>query len=402
MIMPTWKDVMKFNLSDNPIIFDLGGYMGEWTQIAKDYYPNAIVYVFEPVKKHYDIIYEKFKNDNNVKIFNFGLSDKNDKVKITLTGDSSSIHLIDDNSEEIELIDIRDFLLDNKIFKVDLIKINIEGEEYNLLEYLCSTPELNIFENYLVQFHKFIDNYEVRRSNILNIVRKYYDIIFNYEMVFEGWSIKNTKKIGCIGDSHVSIFSNSETIIELESLVDNERFTSYRMGSWLAYNLDKRVNEIKNVISQMDEETILFCFGEIDCRSQVKKISEDNNKPYTEVIEDIVRNYFIMIDNITDKKILIHSITPELVENPHHYYYKDHLEDFDCPRGTLCERKEYKEVFNNLVKNECELRNIGFINIYDMLETSKYKTHFYLDDIHLVPNNVKYMIKRALIENDNN
>lgn len=402
MIIPTWKDVMKFNLNDNPIIFDLGGYMGEWTQIAKDYYSNATVYVFEPVKKHYDIIYEKFKDDDKVKMFNFGLSDKDDKVKITLTGDSSSMHQVNDNNEEIEIRDIREFLFENKIFHVDLIKINIEGEEYNLLEYLCDTPELNIFKNYLVQFHKFIDNYEVRRNNILNIVRKYYDIPFNYEMIFEGWTIKNTEKIGCIGDSHISIFSNTETIIDLETLVETEEFTSYRMGSWLAYNLNKRVDDVKRVISQMSEETILLCFGEIDCRSQVKKISEDNNKPYVEIIEDIVRNYFTLIDSITDKNIIILSITPELVENPHHYYYKDHLEDFDCPRGTLTERKEYKETFNNLVRKECENRNIRFINIYNMLESSKYKSSLYLDDIHLVPKNVRYMIKRALIEYDNN
>jgi len=88
-MIPTWKDVMKFKLKENPIIFDLGGYMGDWTQIAKEYHSDSIIYVFEPVKKHYDIIVNRFINDSSVKVFNFGLSDKNDFVKITLTGDSS-------------------------------------------------------------------------------------------------------------------------------------------------------------------------------------------------------------------------------------------------------------------------------------------------------------------------
>lgn len=398
--MPTWKDVMKFTLKSNPIIFDLGGYLGQWTEVAKEYYPDSTIYVFEPVKSHYDVIVDKFKNDKSVKVFNFGLSDKNDRVKITLTGDSSSIHLTNDDSEEIEIRDIREFLFEKNIFSVDLVKINIEGEEYNLLEYLCKTPELNIFENYLVQFHKFIDGYEERRENILNEVKKYYDVIFNYEMVFEGWSLKHTKKIGCIGDSHISIFSDSTTIIDIGKIVESDNFISYRAGSWLAYSLDKKIGDFTPIINSIDTDTILFCFGEIDCRAQVKKISEDSNRDYVEVIGEIVENYFKLID-FCYKNVIVHSITPELVENPHNYYYKDHKEDFDCPRGTLAERKKYKDLFNKLVKDECDKRCIKFSNIYDMLESSEYKSKFYLDDIHLIPNNVRYLIKRALTHDSN-
>ena len=396
---PTWKDVMKFELKENPIIFDLGGYLGDWTQISKEYYSNSTVYVFEPVKKNYDIIVNRFINDSSVKVFNFGLSDKNDIVKISLTGDSSSMHISDDsNYEDVEIRDICEFLFENNIFSVDLIKINIEGEEYNLLEYLSESTELNIFENYLVQFHKFVDDYENRRSKILSNISKYYDRLFNYEMIFEGWTQKKIKNIGCIGDSHISIFSNNERIIDVDKYTKSDYFNSYRVGSWLAFNLNNRIDDIKNISNQMIEDTIILCFGEIDCRAQVKKISEDNNRDYNDVIKEIVDNYFILIDSIKDKNIIINSVTPELVENPHQYYYKDNLEDFDCPRGTYQERKIYKEIFNKLVEEECNLRGIKFLNIYNMIENSLYKSKLYLDDIHLKPMNVNYLIKRSLID----
>jgi len=130
------------------------------------------------------------------------------------------MHISDDsNYEDIEIKDIREFLFENNIFSVDLIKINIEGEEYNLLEYLSSSTELNIFENYLVQFHKFVDDYENRRNKILTNISKYYDRLFNYEMIFEGWTHKKIKNIGCIGDSHISIFSNNERIIDVDKYI---------------------------------------------------------------------------------------------------------------------------------------------------------------------------------------
>lgn len=396
---PTWKDVMKFELKENPIIFDLGGYLGDWTQISKEYYSNSTVYVFEPVKKNYDIIVDRFINDSSVKVFNFGLSDKNDIVKISLTGDSSSMHISDNsNYEDVEIRDIREFLFENNIFSVDLIKINIEGEEYNLLEYLSESTELNIFENYLVQFHKFVDDYENRRSKILSNISKYYDRLFNYEMIFEGWTQKKIKNIGCIGDSHISIFSNNERIIDIDRYEKSEYFTSYRVGSWLAFNLNNRIDDIKNISNKMIEDTIILSFGEIDCRAQVKKITEDNSRDSDDVIKEIVDNYFILIDSIPNKNIIISSITPELVENPHHYYYKDNLQDFDCPRGTYQERKNYKEIFNKLMEEGCNLRGIKFLNIYNMIENSTHKNKLYLDDIHLKPINVNYLIKRSLID----
>ena len=64
------------------------------------------------------------------------------------------------------------------------------------MEYLTSHPELNIIENYLIQFHKFVDGYENRRSKILSNISKYYDRLFNYEMIFEGWTQKRIKNIG--------------------------------------------------------------------------------------------------------------------------------------------------------------------------------------------------------------
>ena len=54
--------------------------------------------------------------------------------------------------------------------------------------------------------------------------------------------------------------------------------------------------------------------------------------------------------DIKGKKIHFLSVTPELVENPHYYYYKDNPEVFDSPKGTKEQRTEIKELFNNKLK----------------------------------------------------
>lgn len=393
---PTWKDVMLFNLPDNPIIFDVGGYNGDWTQVSLNYYNNPKIYIFEPVMEFYKKIVDRYKGYSNIKVYNFGLSDNNGIENIFINKDSSSLFKKTNNIKEIQLVNIIDFLKSEKIYHVDLIKINIEGEEYRLLEHLIKYPELNIFNNFLIQFHDFIENSKIRKDKITSELSKYYELIFDYPFVFEGWKIKKIKKINCFGDSHISIFSNRHDIIPTNTEVFNDSFIAYRFDSHLAYNIINKPHVLNMLKNANKGNEILICFGEIDCRAQIKKISETTNRTYDIVVDEIVERYFNFLEKLNRKDIIVFSITPELKEEPHWYYYKNNLESFDCPRGTLQERTIYKEYFNEKVKMMCSEMGYKFISIYDYV---KGKSEYYLDDIHLAPNRVYYLIKREFIKN---
>jgi FkbM family methyltransferase len=395
----TWPDVMKFDVPDNAIIFDIGGYKGDWVKIAMDNYKNPTIYVFEPVKRFYDEIVNRWKDNPNVKVYNFGLSDKNREEEISIEGDSSSVFLKKGSLEKIQLKDIREFLFEEKIFNVHLAKINIEGEEYRLMEYLISTPELNIFENYLIQFHTFIDNHIDRRNKIVEGLSEYYDRIFNFEFIFEGWSMKKIQKINCLGDSHISIFANTETLVKENLFHFNNPFNVLRFGPYLAYNLPSK-KEFLNQADGVDfSENLLICFGEVDCRAQVKRISDSSSRAPKDIIDEIVTNYFSAIDKVKNKNIILFSVAPELKEEPHWYYYKDNPEVFDCPKGTLLERQQFKIYYNSRVKEESEKRGFKYVSIFDyIVHDNKANEMYYLDDIHLSSKRVLYLIKREMIK----
>lgn len=399
----TWPDVMKFDIPENAIIFDIGGYKGDWVKIAIENYKNPTIYVFEPVERFYNEIVDRWKHNPNIKVYNFGLSDKNREEEISIEGDSSSVFLKKGSIEKITLKDIREFLFEEGIFHVHLAKINIEGEEYRLLEYLTSTPELNVFDNFLIQFHTFIDNHVERREGIIKNFEKYYDRIFNYDFIFEGWSIKKIQKINCFGDSHISCFADVKTLAQENIFHINENFSSKRFGPYLAYSLPHKNNVLEEINAISKDENVLICFGEIDCRAQVKRISEETKKEEKDVIEDIVSNYFSVIDKSNNKNIILFSVAPELKEQPHWYYYKDNPSVFDCPKGTLSERQFYKTYFNSRVKEEAEKRGYKFISIFDYIAPNGIANEmYYLDDIHLLPKRVFYLIKREMIKNNLN
>lgn len=395
---PTWEDVMKFNLPENPVLFDVGGYKGDWTQIALNKYVNPTIYVFEPVVEFYNIIVNRYKDNPNIKVFNFGLSSENKIEKISLNEDSSSV-FVGDNLTDIKLVNIIDFLHQYDIFHVDLIKINIEGEEYRLLNHLIQYPELNIFQNFLVQFHNFIENHVSIRNKILEEVLVYYDMVFNYEFIFEGWSIKKKQKINCIGDSHISIFSGLNMLIPENKTIVNDNFHVLRFGPYLANSFPNKENIFKYVDTIPKNENLLICFGEIDCRAQIKNQTEKNGLNYKKVIDGVIFNYFNGIDKLTHKNIILFSVTPELKETPFKIYYDKNPEDFDAPKGSYDERKLYKEYFNYKVKEQTELRGFKFISIYEYLVNEKNTNNRHsLDDIHLTPKKVSYIINREIIK----
>jgi FkbM family methyltransferase len=393
----TWKDVMKFSVSENPIIFDVGGYRGDWTEVALKNYPNATIYVFEPVKEFFNGIVSRFEKNKQIKVFNFGLSDENRIENISFEQDSSSCFR-GNKTLEIELKNIVDFLMENNIFKVDLIKINIEGEEFRLLKGLIQKPEITIFDNFLIQFHSFVEDSFAKREKIQKELSVFFKCKFNYDFVFEGWEKKELQDIYCIGDSHISIFSNQDKLIKENCVVSYKNFKALRYGPWLAYNLPKKI-DISSLMPL--KEWLLICFGEIDCRAQIhNRISE--NKSYASVIDEIVDNYFEVIDSIMleKKNLIIFSIPPELKELPFWNYYKNNQNDFDCPRGSYLERKKYKEYFNLKVMQRCEKNNIKFISIYNHLMNGDMVKHQYcLDDIHLLPNSISYIIFYELAKN---
>jgi len=180
-----------FDLNENSVVFDLGGFEGQW---ASDIYAkfNCNVYVFEPVPQYAEEIKERFKLNNKIKVFPFGLFDENKKEHIAIQGEGSSTLNKREASEktEIELVRFGDFIKENAIEKIDLIKINIEGAEYKLFDNIIENGYENKIGNFLIQFHDFLPNAKDMMSAIHSKLKQTHDKIFYHEFVWEAWKKK--------------------------------------------------------------------------------------------------------------------------------------------------------------------------------------------------------------------
>ena len=179
----------RYDLNSESMVFDLGGYRGEWSYGIYDLYKCDIM-VFEPIKSFYSSILDNIEGRIGIQAFEFGLSNKNEISPISLCDDSSSLFLDSGEMIDIQLCDIADFLEKKKIEKIDLMKINIEGGEYDLLERLLEIDFVRNISNLQIQFHELDDQSEIRMKKIQEGLSETHIITYQYKFVWENWQLK--------------------------------------------------------------------------------------------------------------------------------------------------------------------------------------------------------------------
>lgn len=181
-------ETLRYNypLTRDSIVFDLGGFHGEFAQKVFDKY-GCSIYVFEPVKEYYAIIKNRFESNSKIKVFNFGLSDKDETMNITLNDDGSSTFLTDGTKETIILKSVVDFLNNEDINNIDLFKINIEGGEFSVLPELIKNDKIQNIKNLQIQFHNFIPNAEKLREEIRETFINTHHLTYDYYFIWENW-----------------------------------------------------------------------------------------------------------------------------------------------------------------------------------------------------------------------
>ena len=180
------------NLNKDSIVFDLGGYLGDFAEAIQKKY-GCIVYLFEPHPKFYNECVKKFRENKRIVPLNYGLSNQDKFFDIYDDKDGSSFYQRNnDNKNKIncEVRDILNVKHDLKIHQINLIKINIEGGEYDLLDHLIKKNSLDIAIEYQIQFHNFIDKAKSRRDFICKSLSKSHYRTWCYEFVWENWALK--------------------------------------------------------------------------------------------------------------------------------------------------------------------------------------------------------------------
>ncbi|MCX6754454.1 MAG: FkbM family methyltransferase [Candidatus Nomurabacteria bacterium] len=181
---------LDYPLNSSSVVVDVGGYEGQWASDIFAKY-NSDIIIFEPVKQFAQQIEERFSKNNKITCYNVGLSNIDKTEKISLLDDSSSLFKNNTQLENITLVNTNNFFEQKNINSIDLIKINIEGGEYDLLENLIENKLISKIKNIQVQFHDFVPNAKERMANIQEKLKETHHTTYQYEFVWENWERNN-------------------------------------------------------------------------------------------------------------------------------------------------------------------------------------------------------------------
>lgn len=180
---------LHYDLHASSIVFDLGGYEGQWASDIFAMY-QCHIHVFEPLPAYAANISARFRANQQISVHDFGLAAEDHCSTLAINGDASSIYKTGLETTDIQLKSVAHFLEDNKITAIDLMKINIEGAEYDLLTYLISSGIINRIRNIQVQFHDFVPDAEIRMLEIQKKLSLTHELTYQYPFVWENWVLK--------------------------------------------------------------------------------------------------------------------------------------------------------------------------------------------------------------------
>jgi FkbM family methyltransferase len=164
------EEIYKFNSAHNSgIILDCGANIGISTLYFAINNPQSTVYAFEPDKIIFELLSKNVQDNQlkNVVLNNQAVWTENCELSFSNKGsEASQIDTTGASTTKVNAIQLSSFL--SKFEKIDFIKMDIEGAEYNVIQDCAN--ELHKVDNLFLEYHG--TNAETEKlTTLLNIVK---------------------------------------------------------------------------------------------------------------------------------------------------------------------------------------------------------------------------------------
>ena len=138
----------KLNANQSPIIFDVGGCDGVAVIDFKKMFPQSFIFSFEPYPASFNNLVKSSQQYSGVKYYELALSNMdgmmiffgnrkkatNSLLRPKITNSFIDEHAIFEGESQVECKMLDTFLADNNLLEIDILKIDVQGEELMVLE----------------------------------------------------------------------------------------------------------------------------------------------------------------------------------------------------------------------------------------------------------------------------
>ena len=177
------SDRYDYKLTPDSLVWDVGGFKGDFAvEVFRRYGCNIVC--FEPVF-HTELAKRLRALGPRVKVFPHGLGRSNRTEVWNVRGDSTGAFspLDERGKEEVAIRDIEELL----VADVGLMKLNVEGMEFEILETLFQRGLLTRFKNIQVQFHDCAIQAKERYASLQRLLARTHHLTLYAGWVWQSW-----------------------------------------------------------------------------------------------------------------------------------------------------------------------------------------------------------------------
>jgi FkbM family methyltransferase len=180
---------MEFpGLGPHALVCDVGGFEGNWAANIHARY-GAHVHIFEPHPRFARAIADRFRENDMITLHEFALGRTAGNLLLSDDGDASSSLRRAGETVIGRYAAVSEFFKEHPLPVIDLMKVNIEGGEYDLLPVLVEAGIMPRIHRLQVQFHLFAEADIARRAAIREVLGRTHQCDWSYDFVWEQWSL---------------------------------------------------------------------------------------------------------------------------------------------------------------------------------------------------------------------
>lgn len=135
------KELLGLDEQNLPVVLDCGGHIGTFAMYVKQNYPSALVYSLEPVPENQELFLRNISLNNmvGVTLVKYALSGEHGQFYIDLSNKQFDAVSLQENKPlhrnfvEVTALTFREVVSSYGLQRVDLLKMDVEGAEYDIL-----------------------------------------------------------------------------------------------------------------------------------------------------------------------------------------------------------------------------------------------------------------------------
>ena len=171
-------------LAADALVIDAGGFAGEFTaEVAWRFGARSVV--IEPIPAFAAALRERFGGNRRVRVIEAALGAAAGELALSIAGDGSSAFGAAPGAT------VRARVMDAAALVAEeppaLLKLNIEGGEFEVLERLAAAGLLGPIRSLLIQFHRVVPEAEARRDRLRATLARTHREAFSHAFVWERW-----------------------------------------------------------------------------------------------------------------------------------------------------------------------------------------------------------------------